>query len=99
MRAKSVKPQDAIALLNEASKLDRVSIRKLVGYRVFCNFDLADHPTISVDTTESGDPLIGMLGIINGLFGVDDEACGPVIASIPEDSAAPVLFSLNSNFK
>lgn len=39
-----------------------------------------------------------MLGIINGLFGVDENAYGPVIANIPDDPVEPVTFSFNRNF-
>lgn len=99
MKKTPVTPHDAIALLNEASKLDPATIRNLISYRVLCRCDLADHPTIEVDTTESGEPILGTLGIINGLFGVDENAHGPVIAHIPDDSAEPVTFSLNPRFE
>jgi hypothetical protein len=40
-----------------------------------------------------------MIGIINGFFGVDENAYGPVIANTPDDPAGRVRFSLNPNFK
>jgi hypothetical protein len=99
MKTKSITPQDAIALLNEASMLDPVAIRALVGRRVPCNYQLADHPTILVGVSENGDPEIGVLGIINGLFGFDANVHGVVIAEFPDDPAEPVMFSLNPNFE
>jgi len=42
---------------------------------------------------------VGMIGIINGFFGVDENAYGPVIANTPDDPAGRVRFSLNPNFK
>jgi hypothetical protein len=99
MKVKSATAQDVISLLNEASKLDPVAIRALVEHRVLCNCDLADHPTIGVGCTEDGDPLVGMLGVINGLFGADEDAHGPVHANIPDDPADPVTFSWNENFQ
>ena len=98
MEAKAVTPQEVIALLNEASQLDPMAIRALVEYRVPCNCALADHPTIEVGCTEDGDPRLGTIGIINGLFGVDEDAHGPVIANIPDDPSKPVAFLLNPNF-
>lgn len=99
MKVRPVTPLDIIALLNEASMVDRAAIRALVEHRVPCNCGLADHPTIEVGCTEDGDPRVGMIGIINGLFGVDEDAYGPVLANIPDDRAEPVTFSLNPNFK
>lgn len=99
MNTKSVTVQDVIALLNEAAKLDLAAIRALVDHQVPCNCGLADHPTIQVGCTEDGDPRLGVIGIINGLFGVDENAHGPVIADVPDDPAEPPVFALNPNFQ
>jgi hypothetical protein len=96
---KPVVPQDVINLLNEASKLDPAAIRALIKNRVPCSGGLADHPTIQVDTTEDGEPRVGMLGVINGLFGVDENTWGPVIENFPNDTRDPVTFSLNPTFR
>ena len=97
-KAKPVTVQEVMALLNETLKLDREAIGFLVEHRVPCNNDLADHPTIEVGCTENGDPLVAMLGIINGLFGIDEDAHGPIIADIAGAPMGPVRFSLNPNF-
>ena len=66
---------DAIRLLNEALAMDRKAIESLVLYRVPLNgHALADHPTIRVGIPSSVhvDPPglhVGVLGIINGIFG------------------------------
>jgi hypothetical protein len=99
MKVKPATPQDVINLLNAASRLDRAAIRTLVDNYVRCNCGLADHPMIPVGVTEDGEPQIGMLGIINGLYGVDEDAHGPVVANIPDDPAEPVIFSRNPNFE
>ena len=99
MNAKTVTIQEVIALLNEAAQLDSEAIRALVDHQVPCNYNLADHPTIQVGCTEDGEPRLGVLGIINGLFGVDENAHGPVIADVPDDPAEPPVFSLNPNFE
>ena len=74
---------DVIALLNEALALDRVAVTDLFGKRVWCNRQLADHPTIQVGGVDLSreimgtGPLslarphcVGVLGLLNGLFGV-----------------------------
>lgn len=99
MKATSVTAQNAIALLNEASKLDPAAIRALIEHRVPCNCHLADHPTIEVGCTEDGDPRVGMIGLINGLFGLDANTRGPVLTNIPDDPTKPVTFLLNPNFE
>ena len=98
MKVKPVTPQDAVDLLNEASQLDPASIRFLIERRAVCTPGLADHPTIQVNTDESGTPYVGLLGVINGLFGVDENTCGSVIAFIPDDPKAAITFALNPNF-
>lgn len=77
MRKSSVTVDDAIALLNEAVALDRPAMAALLANRVPCNDALADHPTIQVQAQHGGYH-VGLLGIINGLFGVDDEGKGPI---------------------
>jgi len=65
---------ETINLLNELVALDESTVRKLIQHRVKCNDDLANHPTVQV-SSEKG---VGMLGILNGLFGVDDDGWGPI---------------------
>ena len=100
MKSEPVTVQAAIDLLNEASQLDPLAMRSLVEYHVPCDYTLADHPTVQVDCTENGDPIVGMLGIINGLFGVDENAQGKITGVWdPNDPGAPVTFILNPEFE
>ena len=58
-------------ILNDAYKLDNAAIHSLVCNRVPCNKNLADHPTIVVDSntvTDTDTYAVGMLGIINGVL-------------------------------
>lgn len=73
----SVTIKDVVALLNRAAKKDLVAMRSLIETRVPCNKALGDDPTILV--TEEGS--VGLLGIINGLFGVDDKGWGTIGAT------------------
>lgn len=65
----------AIDILNEALEADREAICKLLDYKVECNDSLANHATIQVGML-NGKSQVGMLGIINGLFGVDEDGYG-----------------------
>lgn len=71
---KSVGPADLVYLLNQATELDPEAMLNLLGARVVCNQDLADHPTIQVGRAAEDQPFtVGMLGILNGLFGIRDD--------------------------
>jgi hypothetical protein len=53
----------------------------LIDARVTCNEALADHPTIQVGQ-QDGSYQVGLLGILNGLFGINDAGWGPITAHI-----------------
>lgn len=74
----SVTIDEAIALLNEAVDLDADAMHRLVNKRVRCNAALADHPAIQV--LNSAPSAVGLLGILNGLFGVDERGWGAITA-------------------
>ena len=81
----AVTPDDVIATLNEALALDPVALTLLVMNRVVCGKALANHPTIQVAAGEIAAPFeyaVGLLGVINGLFGVDDQGTGPISARV-----------------
>jgi hypothetical protein len=68
-----------IGLLNEMTQADREAVQLLVETRVPCNDALADHPTVQVHS-ERGRHTVGLLGILNGILGADDEGWGYVCA-------------------
>ncbi|MCM0759599.1 hypothetical protein M7775_13655 [Sporomusa sphaeroides DSM 2875] len=84
----------AIEILNQAVKADSKAIDHLINCRVPCNGTLANHPTIQVgaiinktrscEKSELATPYdrfeVGLLGIINGLFGADDDDWGFIAA-------------------
>ena len=82
--------QTIVDTLNEALEADREAINSLFSYRVLCNDALADHPTIQVgaynretlEPTPDGPYTISILGIINGLAGVDDKDIGFIQAHV-----------------
>jgi len=85
MLKESVTVEDAIALLNEAVLLDRAAMSELfLRKRVACSDAFADHPTIQVGS-EKGQGNVGVLGIINGLFGVDEHRYGAIAMIVDFD--------------
>ena len=84
---------DAIALMNEALQADSVCITGLCSMRMACNDGLANHPAIQVlDIPMKGtskrrkdQAVLGFLGILNGLFGVDEKGYGSIAASFGKD--------------
>ena len=80
----SITIQETLDLLNGALKDDPEAINNLVDKRVNCNDTLADHPTIQVYSDGKKD-FVGLLGILNGLFGVDEKGSGPIAARVDDE--------------
>jgi hypothetical protein len=103
MIKESITVDEAIALLNSMVKADPEATEKLVEQRVPCNIFMADHPTVQVQVIDSSGGEVGLLGVINGLFGVDDKGWGPVAAQFEGDSPetlGPLIgFGRSENFK
>jgi hypothetical protein len=74
----------AIAVLNELVALDREAVEQLVEYRVACGSGIADHPTAQVTGDSESGPHIGMLGVINGIFGVNARGWGYITAEFDD---------------
>lgn len=77
----SITVDDVLDVLNRATEADPEAMRALVRDRVPCNQQLADDPTIQVGV-KRGSPRVGLLGIINGLFGIDGKGWGPIMAEV-----------------
>lgn len=74
----SVTVDQVLELLNDALALDPLAMTELFEHRVECVKELADHPTIQC--VESYDGVggygVGVLGLLNGLFGTDVRGWG-----------------------
>ena len=57
--------QEAVDVLNEALKMDREAIAKLINKRVKCNSDLISS---NVEIVVTMDDKLGPLGLINGIL-------------------------------
>jgi len=71
---------EVIAYLNELVAADPEAIGELVESRTPCNRTLAEHPIVQVLRHLDGSCSIGILGILNGLFGVDQSSWGTIAA-------------------
>lgn len=71
--------RDAIGVLNRVHAADPTVLPVLFAHRVRCNEALADDPSVQVKQRE-GHCDVGLLGIINGLFGVDAATRGFISA-------------------
>jgi hypothetical protein len=101
------KPEDiitmAVRVLNEAVKADRMAIVNLIDHRVPCNEELAEHPSIQVSCKRPGEKggvigcKVGMLGIINGIFGVDEQDWGFIAAEM--DAEGRVVRFIDRRFE
>lgn len=74
----------AVEILNRIHAADSTVLPALIEHRVACNEQLATDPTVQV-RGRVGEAEVGLLGIINGLFGVDDNSRGFIGAEYDTD--------------
>ncbi len=86
----------AINVLNQALLDDRVAINALMSQSVSANNDLSSHWSVQVGIVESSaTPLMLVLrplGLINGLFGIDDHDRGFITMRIDNRTGDIVQF-------
>ena len=87
---------ETIDFLNELIKIDAPAIAALIANRVPCNKQLADHPTVQC-LAQHGGFSVGMLGIINGLFGAHEgeyrHGWGPIMFILEDGNVERVNFT------
>lgn len=71
--------EELIQFLNEIVALDPVAMRDLVDARVPCNEAISKHPTVQV-SARADFYQFGLLGVLNGLFGVASDGYGAIAA-------------------
>lgn len=69
----------AIKVLNRIHATDPTVLNALIEHRVPCNSELVKDPTVQVVTNGEGFQ-VGLLGIINGIFGVQEDGKGYIAA-------------------
>lgn len=72
--------QKTVDFLNEILKIDSVAITALFSSRIACNENLAKHETVQVGRLGKDYCQVGMIGIFNGLFGIDEHGWGHISA-------------------
>ena len=84
--------EHTILVLNQINELDCTVLPDLIGYRTSCNQALAEHPTVQVGLWHENQPFgeangyeVGLLGILNGLFGVKEDGYGYIAARFSDD--------------
>ena len=80
MVKKNVTIQETVDFLNELLKVDSQAINTLFSTRMACNKDMADHDTVQVAVFPPDYFQVGMIGILNGLFGKDEFGWGHICA-------------------
>lgn len=75
----SITMKEAIDFLNSLVAKDADAVTTLIEQRVPCNQAMADHPTVQCLLTDNGGK-VGLLGILNGLFGSNDQGWGAIAA-------------------
>jgi len=76
----SVSIEGTVNFLNELIKIDQNAVSALFSMRIICNEELADHETVQVHQLGPETFQVGMIGILNGLFGIDEFGWGHVVA-------------------
>jgi hypothetical protein len=96
----NLNPGQVVDFLNQVLVLDRAGISELFSKRVECSEQLAAHPTVQV-SSKDGKDTVGMLGLINGMFGVFDDGTkknwGPIYCEVDEDTNLISSFGLVVN--
>ena len=83
MLKRSITPSDVCGLLNELLRLDYDCANGLVSYRQQCNELVAAHPSIQVQQYKDDlFPKVGIVGILNGMFGIRDDGMGAICYEI-----------------
>lgn len=84
-RTRTVKACDVVKLLNALAAIDPIAIIALINHRVPCGGGILDHATVQAGRNAVGSPEVGMLGILNGLFGTFSDGWGCITAEISDD--------------
>lgn len=86
MIKEQISVQDALSYLNSLLKADQDTLEKLINNRELCNSELANHPFCQVvQGSKEDEYLVGLLGVLNGLFGVDERGWGAICAVYDEN--------------
>lgn len=101
----SITMEEVVAFLNNLLQIDCIAMSELVGTRVRCNPNMADHPSVQVmarndpETGEVGDFRVGIFGILNGMFGIQEDGMGPMLYLIEDNTNKVIKFMTQEQYK
>jgi hypothetical protein len=88
---------EAIGYLNSLVECDREVIGLLAETRLPCNEALVNHPTAQTVPADLANQdtgsVIGLLGILNGMFGIDEHGWGAIAAVYENDGITLIRFT------
>lgn len=97
----SVTIEDCVNYLNSLTKADPLAMRAFLCIRMPCNYELAIHPIAQIsDSWEEWHTVgftIDLMGIINGLFGIDKNNWGLIAYKLSEDGKVFEFFKREIN--
>jgi len=83
MIKQSIEVHEFVEFLNELLALDPETINSLFKLRVICGKELAEHPIVqALSLPNHGVYSVGIIGILNGAFGVDNNNWGCIAMDI-----------------
>jgi len=89
--------KDVIAMLNEMHQLDPKLMTDMVLHRFPCNEGIKNHKTVQVHGDASvGAPKVGLLGVLNGILGIDRNHFGPVAAYFEKENGKLLGFKMTN---
>lgn len=80
--------RNAVDVLNRIHSKDPSVLPALITYRVPCNEELAADETVQVGQLNAGEEAkweVGFLGILNGIFGINDKGRGYIYAHFDDE--------------
>jgi hypothetical protein len=80
---KSITVENVCSLMNNLLTLDPECINKLIRTRIKCNDRIANHPTVQISSNPDS---VGIVGILNGFFGVRKDGYGPICVELDTDN-------------
>ena len=84
-----ITPQIAVERLNSMFEADSKALTDMVNREFNCNKTLANHPTCQVG--KNGEQYyVRLLGVINGIFGCNDNSCGYIAAIVNDKDYSEV---------
>ena len=85
MISETINIDDAIEYLNSVLEADPLALRALLCTFIPCNDKLAKHPTAIVSPVWQEGYTIGMMGLINGMFGIREDNYAAICYKIDMD--------------